>query len=80
MNRIIEAMNTLHKAGFYVGNLWTEQDVKSKFDCTNGEAQKVLDKALTNEWIVEQIQFAIREIGESMGLTQIADEETGECL
>lgn len=80
MNRIIEAMNTLHKAGFNVGNLWTIQDVNSKFECTDEEAQVVLNKALTNDWVVEQIQFAIREIGDEMGLTQIADEETGECL
>jgi len=77
---ISHAIETLQNAGFYTGTLWSIHDVKHKFECTNEQAMEVLDYALTNEWVIEQIQYAIREIGNDMGLTEIVDEETGEAL
>ena len=63
-----------------MGNLWSIYDVQDKFECNAEQAQKVLNHALTNEWVMEQIHYAITEIGNDMGLTEIADEETGEAL
>ena len=49
----------LQSRGFFVDNLWTTEDVKSKFNCTEDEAQEVLEQALTNESTMEQIWYAI---------------------
>ena len=40
---------------------WTINDVQDKFKCSDEQAQKVLDKALTNEATIEQIQYSIKE-------------------
>jgi hypothetical protein len=40
-------------------NLWSVEDVKSKFQCTDNEAMEVLEQALANEATMEQIWFAI---------------------
>jgi hypothetical protein len=57
--------------GYYTDNLWQNDDVQSKFKCTDEEAQEVLDAALNNEWIMEQINLTINDIGEDMGLERI---------
>jgi hypothetical protein len=49
----------LQSRGFFVDNLWTTEDVKSRFNCTEFEAQEVLEQALTNESTMEQIWYAI---------------------
>ena len=49
----------LQSRGFFVDNLWTTEDVKSRFNCTEDEAQEVLEQALTNESTMEQIWYAI---------------------
>ena len=49
----------LQSRGFFVENLWTTEDVKSRFNCTEDEAQEVLEQALTNESTMEQIWYAI---------------------
>ena len=51
------AMQVLKDAGYYVESLWHVNDVQ--FECTEERAQKILGKALTNEWIVEQINEQI---------------------
>ena len=56
--------NELKERGYFVDNLWTTEDVQSRFNCTDDEAQEVLEQALTNEVTMEQIWFAIQFHGE----------------
>jgi capsular polysaccharide biosynthesis protein len=72
--KIAKAKQVLEDNGYFVGNLWTVSDVKSKFDCTDDEAQEVLDKALTNEATMEQVWFSITEFGNIFNLKPIGDE------
>lgn len=51
--------NELKLRGFFVDNLWTTEDVESRYHCSEYEAQEVLEQALTNEATMEQIWFAI---------------------
>jgi hypothetical protein len=59
-----EAKAVLKANGYFVDNLWHVEDVKSKFNCTDDEAQYILEQSLTNEATMEQIWFSIREFGE----------------
>jgi hypothetical protein len=52
--------NELKERGYFVGNLWTIDDVQSRFNCTDDEAQEVLEQALTNDATMEQIWYAIQ--------------------
>ena len=68
---IADAKETLMKHGYYVGNLYQADDVRTYFECTDDEALDVLDKALDNDGTAETIWIAIRDIGEMMGLKEI---------
>lgn len=70
-----EARETLEKLGYFVRNLWSVEDVKAKFKCTDDEAQEVLGGALQNDATMEQIWFAIDVHGENEGLERIEEEE-----
>lgn len=59
----------LQSRGFFVDNLWMTEDVKSRFNCTESEAQEVLEQALTNEATMEQIWYAIEFHGEDNELS-----------
>jgi hypothetical protein len=63
-----EAKAYLTENGYYTDNLWCVEDVQSKFECTEEEAQDVLDGALQNEATMEQIWFAINYHAEEQGL------------
>ena len=56
--------NELKERGYFVDNLWTKDDVHSRFNCTDDEAQEVLEQALTNDATMEQIWLAIQFHGE----------------
>jgi hypothetical protein len=72
MNKIDEAREVLRKAGYFVDNLWHINDVKDAyFVLDNENAQEVLDDALTNEWIIEQIHLTISDIAISKGYKKI---------
>lgn len=64
----------LERRGFFTGNLWSVEDVKSRFLVSDGEAQDVLNKALTNEATMEQIWFAIDDCADYEGYTRLEDE------
>lgn len=64
----------LERRGYYTGNLWTVSDVKIKFECTDEEAQDVLDNALQNEATMEQIWLSIQIFGEDAGLVSIEED------
>jgi len=54
-----KAKELLESNGYYVGNLWSVDDVHSRYECTNEVAQDILHKALTNEATMEQVWLAI---------------------
>ena len=56
------AKDFLRSAGYFVDNLWHINDVKDAYGCTDERAQEILMKALTNEYTMEQINFAIKSI------------------
>jgi len=70
-----EAKEVLKANGYFVDNLWSVEDVKSKFKCDDEEAQDVLFESLTNEATMEQIWFSIGEFGSINGLEPVNDDE-----
>lgn len=66
-----EARELLRANGFFTDNLWHISDVKDNYKCTDEEAQSILDGALTNGWIMEQIFATIKDLAEDKGLTKI---------
>ena len=70
MNKIEEAKRILKESGYFVDNLWTIRDVQDKFECSNEQAQDILNKSLTNEATMEQIQYSIKEFAELKGLKE----------
>jgi hypothetical protein len=71
MNTIEQAKQVLRDNGYYVDNLWSVEDVVSNYNCTDEEAQEVLDGALQNNATMEQIWYAINYHAEEIGLTKI---------
>lgn len=62
---IEQAKQVLEDNGYFVDNLWHIQDVKSKSsDISDGDAMGVLEQALTNDWIMEQINVTIGDLVE----------------
>lgn len=72
---IDKARQTLKEAGYFVDNLWSIHDVMDKYECTEEEAQKILNHSLTNTATMEQIQFSIREFAEIFKLKEKEHEE-----
>lgn len=71
-----KAKAVLRKAGFYVDNLWHIDDVKTNHQVFDDEdAQDILNDALTNEWVFDQIWYAIRTAAEYKGFKEIEDED-----
>lgn len=61
-----KARAVLRKAGYFTDNLWHIDDVKSKFEVfDNEDAQDILNDALTNEWVMEQIHISIDNIADA---------------
>jgi hypothetical protein len=74
---IEQAKAILKQYGYFVDNLWSVSDVTDRYDCTDKKAQEVLNKALTNESVVEQILFAIDDECDDDGI-ELKEEEGGE--
>lgn len=49
------ARDLLKKRGFFTDNLWSVEDVNMNYECTEEEAQEVLNKALTNDNVMSEI-------------------------
>lgn len=62
------AKQVLKEAGYYVDNLWQTCDVTMNYECTEEQAQDVLDKSLTNDYVQEQIFSTIKEYAEFINL------------
>jgi hypothetical protein len=54
-----QAKEVLRNAGYYVDNLWSIHDVDDD-SLTDNQKQSALAMALTNERIMEEIQYGIR--------------------
>jgi hypothetical protein len=65
---IEDAKKLLKEHGYFVDNLWQTIDVTINYDCTEEEAQKVLEGAFRNEATFEQIWMAMSYEAESMNL------------
>lgn len=63
---VTHARALLEKKGYFVGNLWQVNDVRENYNCTEKEAQQVLNMALTNAATVEQIWYAIDDACDSL--------------
>ncbi len=79
MSEIEKAKEILREAGFFTDNLWHVDDVKLRFNVTDDEdAQAILNTALTNDWIMEQIHYGIGEAAEDDGFLELKEEEDDE--
>jgi hypothetical protein len=68
-----EAIDHLEREGYSVENLWHRSDVRDNFHCTDEQADEILDRALTDEWVCDQIRSAIRSEAEILGVKQKED-------
>jgi hypothetical protein len=58
----------LKKMGYYTDNLWCTADVTENYSCTEEEAQGILNIALKNPAVVDQIFLAIDYAAESLNI------------
>jgi hypothetical protein len=70
-----KARAILKQHGYFVDNLWSTQDVTDSYDCTEEQAQKVLLMALTNEWTIEKIFYAIADACDYLDIKLKEDNE-----
>jgi hypothetical protein len=75
LTEIEQAKAILKQHGYFVDNLWSTQDVTDRYECTEEQAQDVLNTALTNEWVVEQIFYAISDACDYENIELIEDDE-----
>ena len=57
-----QARQFLEEKGYYVDNLWTVRDVTDKYECSDEVAQEILNSAVSNDWIIEQIHLTIEDL------------------
>jgi hypothetical protein len=70
-NEIQQAKETLKKNGYFTDNLWSIEDVKDVFNCSDEEAQEVLRETMTNEGTMHHIWSVIRFVGQDKSLKEI---------
>lgn len=58
----------LKKMGYYTDNLWCTADVTESYSCTEDDAQGILNIALRNPAVVDQIFLAIDYAAESLSI------------
>jgi hypothetical protein len=75
LTEIEQAKAILKQHGYFVDNLWSTQDVTDRYECTEEDAQEVLNRALTNEWVMEQIWFSIDDTCDSLKIELKEDDE-----
>lgn len=76
IDAIHNAREVLRNAGFFVDELWHVNDVKLIFNVTDDkDAQTILKEALTNDWVMEQIHYGIRDTAEEKGFTKLEEDE-----
>jgi|21_taG_2_1085346.scaffolds.fasta_scaffold246840_1 hypothetical protein len=55
LDAIEQAKTVLTNEGFNTSNLWQVEDVTQNYDCSDEQAQIVLDEVLKSQYIVEKI-------------------------
>ena len=65
---IQKAKDLLQDNGYFIANLWRNEDVTENYECEEDDAQEVLEGALTNEAVRESIWYAIDFHAEEIGL------------
>ena len=65
-----DAKEVLKNNGYFVDNLWHTYDVTSLYKCTDKDAYRVLEMALTNEYTMSQIWDAIELIANDLDLEE----------
>ena len=70
---IEQAKLFLEEQGYYTESLWSVNDVMDSYQCDKKQALDILDKALSSEWVTEQVFGVISDIAEEMGLQIIND-------
>jgi hypothetical protein len=68
LNAIEDAKKLLEGHGYFVDNLWQTCDVMLNYECTEAQAQEVLNGAFSNDATYQQIWEAIGYQAESMNL------------
>lgn len=68
---VLEARALLRKKGYFVDNLWMTDDVTENYNCTQEQAQQVLEMALTNTATIEQIWYAIDDACDTLEIRKI---------
>ena len=52
----------LASRGFYTNNLWHVDDIKQNYECSDEDAQEILDKTMQSEWITQEIFTCISQV------------------
>lgn len=70
---ITKSRALLRSNGYFTDNLWTTDDVTENYECTQEQAQQVLEMALTNTATIEQIWYAIDDACDTLQIHKIKD-------
>lgn len=68
---IEQAKQLLKDNGYFVDNLWQTEDVKMNYQCTEEQAQKVLNRVLQYDAIYELVWEGIKYEAENMKLKNV---------
>jgi len=69
MKSDIENAKDLLKAnGYQTYNLWHVDDVMLQYECNLDEAMDIIEQALTNEWVIEQVFYVVGSLASEYGL------------
>ena len=66
-HKVAYAKASLKNEGYYTDTLWSNDDAKLKFECTDEQANELVGQALNNDATMEQIWFALGFHGEDNG-------------
>lgn len=72
---IESAKQFLKDKGYYIDNLWSIEDVKGRYECTDEQAQEVLDDVLAGEYLMGEINVSIGITASAMDLTEIKNDD-----
>jgi hypothetical protein len=56
--------------GYYIDNLWSVHDVQSKYECSEEQAQTVLNDVLSGEWLCGKVNASIDISADAYNLTK----------
>jgi hypothetical protein len=65
---IEDAKKILENNGYFVTNMWHISDVMEFYQCEEDTAQEILYKALTNEYVIQSVWYAIDYLAEDLNL------------